>query len=172
MPNTPKIRLLVTDVDGTLTDGVYTVSDDGTISKRFHTHDFHGMMDLQHAGVSILVLTSSNDDCIKVRYNQLPPVAKTRMHLATGHVDKLSYLKKYLSENAGILMSEVAYIGDDINDLDCMNVVGYTGCPNDAHPSVLSDVNYICDRNGGNGAVREFIEEYLWKFIERENIHV
>jgi len=164
MDNCP-IKLFVVDVDGTMTDGSYNVSSNGTITKRFCTQDFHGMMDLQNAGVDILILTSSTDDCIRMRYNHLPVEAKSRMELVCGKIDKLSFLSGYIKRK-NIPMSEVAYMGDDIGDLECMRVAGHTGCPNDAHETIKKESFYRAEKNGGYGAVREFFEEYIWQRIK------
>ena len=74
-----------------------------------------------------------------------------------GVSDKVEKLKEVAKSN-GVLLEEVAYIGDDLNDLDCMGICGLSACPNDAIDEVTSNVDFKCNKNGGYGAVREFIE--------------
>lgn len=159
MDNHTKIRLLVCDVDGTLTNGEYIVSDNGAISKAFCTRDFYGLQKLQEAGVEVIIMTSSEDDVIMYKYRQLPNACVQKMSLTTGVLDKASELEKEINGTIGF--KEIAYIGDDDNDVEAMSLCGITAAPADSHLAGTDHVNFTCSRDGGRGAVREFAEYIL-----------
>ena len=152
-----KIKLLVMDVDGTLTDGKIYIGNDGEMMKAFDIKDGCGIHDiLIPAGIIPIVITGRKS---KIVYNRCREIGI--QNLFQGVRDKTSQLDSVL-RTFGYSLSEVAYIGDDINDLPCMQHVkstgGIIGCPADAVDSVKSFADFISHHNGGNGAVREFIE--------------
>lgn len=161
------IRLLVVDVDGTLTDGLYTVSSDGTLSKNFYTRDFHGLQMVQEAGVDVLLLTQSDDPVIQWRLNMLPPSAKSAMMLARNIRNKLDEVERRMALDYHIDWRQVAYIGDAENDLACMKMAALTGCPNDAISFVQTQSNFISDYKGGRGAVYDFAKYLLKRKAEQ-----
>lgn len=147
-----KIRMLVMDVDGTLTDGRIYVGADGEMMKAFHVQDGYAIAHiLPEKGVVPVIITGRSSRIVERRAAELKIV-----HLHQGVSDKLCKLKEVASE-LGLCAEEIAYIGDDVNDLDCIRYCGYTACPADAVPEVLEAVDYVCKRGGGRGAVREFI---------------
>ena len=147
------IKYLVLDVDGTLTDGKIYMGNDGEILKAFNIKDGCGIHDIAiPRGLIPVVITGRSSEIVKQRCKELGI-----KFVYQGVRDKLTKL-----QNVAEKLSAVAYIGDDINDLPCMEAVkiagGIVGCPQDAVEKVLQIANYRCSYNGGEGAVREFIE--------------
>lgn len=151
------IKLLVLDVDGTMTDGKIYMGDSGEVFKAFDIKDGCGIKELLiPAGITPLIITGRKSNIVENRCNE---IGIKEIH--QGITCKIRNLEDYMLEK-GLSFHQVAYIGDDINDLECMNKVllnnGIVGCPNDAVSSVKKIATYVCERKGGNGAVREFIE--------------
>ncbi|MDH4069433.1 MAG: HAD-IIIA family hydrolase [Ignavibacteria bacterium] len=152
------IRLVLTDNDGVLTDtGVY-YNEHGEAFKRFSIRDGMGVELLRAAGIETAILTSEVSPSVKRRAEKL------RMkHLYLGIKDKGAYLPRILKETR-LQASQLAYIGDDVNDLGIINLItpqGLTACPQDGMPVVRRAVHYRCEKPGGNGAFRDFAEWIL-----------
>ena len=146
------IKMLVMDVDGTLTDGHIYIGAEGEMMKAFHVQDGYAIAHiLPEKDIIPVIITGRRSKILERRAAELKIT-----HLHQGVVDKLSKLKEIAAE-LGVDADEIAYIGDDINDLDCIRWCGLTACPADAVPAVHEAVKYVCSRNGGCGAVREFI---------------
>lgn len=151
-----KIKMLVMDVDGTLTDGHIYMGEKGEVMKAFHAQDGYGIAGiLPKYGIIPVIITGRSSQITANRAAELHIT-----HLYQGITDKLGLLKE-LAEEMGLTAEDVAYIGDDLNDLDCIRWCGFTGCPADAVEEIQEAVDYICSRGGGSGAVREFIGELL-----------
>lgn len=151
-----KIKMLVMDVDGTLTDGHIYIGAEGEVVKAFHVQDGYAIAHiLPEKSIVPVIITGRSSKIVERRAAELKII-----HLHQGVADKLSKLKEVAAE-LGINADEIAYIGDDLNDLDCIRWCGLTACPADAVPAVRENVQYVCSRNGGNGAVREFIDRFL-----------
>ncbi len=148
------INLALIDVDGTLTDGVYTMGENGSFSKNFYTRDFHGLWLIQPS-VKIGIMTFAKDSVITLQCNR----AKVNADLHLGVQDK--YMKvadMYLGEHD---WENMAYIGDDVIDIGLLKKVGFAMCPADAHPLVLKTMDEcgnVSEFNGGRGCVREFAD--------------
>ena len=148
-----KIKMLVMDVDGTLTDGCIYISPTGEAFKAFNVKDGYAIVNILPAvGAVPVIITGRKSDIVSLRCKELGIT-----HCYQGVSDKLSVLKE-LALEIGVVSEEIAYIGDDINDLDCIRFCGLTACPFDASDEVKSVVDYVCNNPGGKGAVREFIE--------------
>ena len=141
------------DVDGTLTDGKIYMSADGELMKAFNIKDGYAIAHLEDKQIVPVIITGRSSEILVRRCRELGIV-----ELYQGIEDKtaklLSICKKFQVE-----ASNVAYIGDDLNDLECMKICGYSAAPADAAKEVLACVDYICKHRGGEGAVREFIEQ-------------
>lgn len=147
------IKVLVLDVDGTLTDGKVYIGESGEVFKAFDIKDGLGLHDiLPKYGIIPIIITGRSSKMLAVRCRELG-----MEHLYQGVKDKISTLNQVLSK-FGLNYENCAYIGDDINDLQCMQLVAVRGCPADAVDAVKMEADYIASRNGGCGAVREFIE--------------
>ena len=151
-----KIKILVMDVDGTLTDGHIYVGAEGEMMKAFHVQDGYGIAHiLPQLGITPVIITGRSSRIVEKRAAELKIA-----HLHQGIGDKLAKLQEVATE-LGATAEEIAYIGDDVNDLDCIRWCGCTACPADAVPEVLEKVDYVCKRDGGRGAVREFIDSVI-----------
>jgi len=147
-----KIKMLVMDVDGTLTDGKIYMGSDGEVFKAFDVKDGYAIAHLHEVGIIPVIITGRKSKIVENRAKEL-----NIKEVYQGVSDKVEKLKEVAKDN-GVLLEEVAYIGDDLNDLDCMSICGLSACPNDAIDEVTSNVDFKCNKNGGYGAVREFIE--------------
>ncbi len=147
-----KIKMLVMDIDGTLTDGKIYISATGEVMKAFNVKDGYRIIKLSENGIIPVIITGRTSEIVAERARELHI-----SELYQGVGDKLTVLKG-VAEKYGILSSEVAYIGDDLNDLDCIRYCGMTACPSDAVEQLFSEVDYVCIHRGGDGAVREFID--------------
>ncbi len=150
-----KIKLVLTDNDGVLTDtGVY-YSDAGEIMKRFSIRDGMGVERLRDCGIETGIMSGEISGSIKTRADKL-----TIKHLYLGIKDKPKKLLEILVDT-DFKLEEIAYIGDDYNDLDVISTVnqkGLTAAPQDAMPKIIDAVIYRCKTNGGQGAFRDFAE--------------
>jgi len=150
-----EVRILVMDVDGTLTDGAMYYSAEGEALKRFSTRDGMGITLLHRAGISTAIVTSE-DSAIAGRRAE-----KLRVpHVILGCRDKSKAVAD-LAATLDVSMDAIAYIGDDVNDGPVMGLCGLTACPSDASESIKRVAQYVCSASGGNGAVREFAEIIL-----------
>ena len=150
------IQMLVMDVDGTLTDGHIYIGAEGEMMKAFHVQDGYAIAHiLPEKKIVPVIITGRSSKIVERRAAELKI-----SHLHQGITDKLSKLKE-VAAALGISAEEIAYIGDDVNDLDCIRYCGLTACPADAVPVVRKAVDYVCERNGGSGAVREFIDKFV-----------
>jgi 3-deoxy-D-manno-octulosonate 8-phosphate phosphatase (KDO 8-P phosphatase) len=147
-----KIKLLLTDCDGVLTDGGVYYSESGEVMKRFNIRDGMGVERLRKMGIPTGIITGERSPSVVRRAEKLNI---EELHL--GVKDKPEKLRTILSRLA-LKKEEIAYIGDDVNDLEVMQMVGLTACPNDAISLVKPHVDYICEAKGGQGAFREFVE--------------
>lgn len=150
------IKLFATDVDGTLTDGCMYYAQDGTELKKFNFKDGMGFKLLKDAGIKTAIITSESTDIVKKRADKLQVD-----YLSMGTWQKLDFVKN-ICEKLGITLDEVAYIGDDINDIELLSAVKFKACPNDSVEKVKAvDGIIVLNSCGGYGAVREFIEFLL-----------
>ena len=153
-----RLRLIITDVDGVLTDGGIYFSESGEALKRFSVRDGMGVERLRAEGIETAFLTRESSAIVKRRAEKL---AIRHCHL--GVSDKTAFLPRLLAE-AGVNDDEIAYIGDDVNDEGIMALVaerGLVGAPLDAVPSVLRRAHHCCALPGGCGAFRDFAEWIL-----------
>jgi 3-deoxy-D-manno-octulosonate 8-phosphate phosphatase (KDO 8-P phosphatase) len=150
-----RIRLFATDVDGVLTDAGMYYSESGDEWKKFNTRDGMGIKLLQKAGLITAIVTQERTRLVARRAEKL---AIPEVH--QGVMDKLSVIRD-MASRYGLALEEVAYIGDDVNDLEALKVVGFSAAPADAMPQVLRAVDYVCRKKGGEGAVREVVELIL-----------
>jgi len=152
------VRLVLTDSDGVLTDtGVY-YSERGEELKRFSIRDGMGVERLRLAGVETGIVTGELSPSVVRRAEKL-----ALRHVLLGVKDKLSAVRGLCAER-GLGLDEVAYIGDDVNDLAVLSEIsrrGLTASPSDALPSVRAVVTHVCAAPGGHGAFREFAEWIL-----------
>lgn len=154
-----KIRALVMDVDGTLTDGKIYMGADGEIMKVFDIKDGYAIAKLYHVGITPIIITGRKSAILEKRCKEL-----NISEVYQGVSEKAELLHTVLAR-LGITAAEVAYIGDDLNDLECMRMCGLRACPYDAVDEIRSVVDLVCTQKGGFGAVREFIEYIQNRYI-------
>ncbi len=150
-----KVRMLCMDVDGVLTDGGMYYSEAGDEMKRFQVKDGMGIKMLQAAGVITAIVTREKTAIVDRRFTKL-----TVPEIHQGVEDKLNDITR-LARKYGLTLAQIAYVGDDINDVDALKAVGFSAAPADAMPCALDAVLYVCAHNGGDGAVREIADLIL-----------
>jgi len=150
-----KIKLFAMDVDGVLTDGGMYYSIEGEVLKKFNTKDGMGIELLRKNNI-IPVIISKEDSKIVLRRAEKLKIKEVYI----GIKDKLNIIEK-LKEKYNLKYENIAYIGDDINDLLVLKKVGLSFAPNDALPEIKQIVDHITFKKGGKGAVREAIELIL-----------
>ncbi len=150
-----RVRLLATDVDGVLTDAGMYYSESGDELKKFNTHDGMGIKLLQRIGLLTALITQEETKLVARRGEKL---AIPEIH--QGARDKLAVMRGIIARH-GLSLREVAYIGDDVNDLETLKAVGFSAAPADSLPTVLEAVHYVCRKKGGEGAVREVVDLIL-----------
>lgn len=159
------IKVLVMDVDGTLTDGKLYIGPSGEEFKAFNIKDGYGIKDIcGRKGIIPVVLTGRSSDIVLRRCEEL-----NISHVYQGSTDKVQRLKG-ISSSFNIPLSNFAYIGDDLNDEDCVLLInkegGLTGCPADGDQKIVNEAKFKCTKNGGEGAVREFIDYFVREFCD------
>ena len=147
-----RIRLVVFDVDGVLTDGSLFLGDDGQQYKAFHSKDGHGMRMLQDSGVDIAILTGRVSKVVEHRMQDLGIEL-----VMQGHREKLPAFEA-LMQQTGLAPEDIAYVGDDVVDLPVMTRVGLAIGVQDAHPLVRHHAHWLTANAGGRGAAREVCE--------------
>ena len=150
------IRLFLTDVDGTLTDGGMYYSTEGDVMKRFYVRDGMGMKLLQQAGVRVGIITSETTPIVHARAKKL---GVDYLFMGVRFDGKMKVAEQICKE-MGITLDEVAYIGDDVNDMVLLEAAGLAACPADACEEVLAlPTIRVMTHKGGHGAVRELADE-------------
>lgn len=150
-----KIKYLIIDVDGTMTDAGIYYDEHGNELKKFCTKDAAGYFAAQRAGIKLMVLTGRECQATTRRMQEMK-----FDYIVQNIKDKESYLKDFMEKN-GISREELGYIGDDLNDLLPMKLCAFVGCPADACEEVKRHADYIAGIKGGYGAVRDVISAIL-----------
>lgn len=153
-----RIRLVLTDCDGVLTDGSVYYGSQGEALRRFSVRDGMGVERLRDAGIATAICSRESSASIAMRSEKL-----RLPWLFLGVQDKAAHLETVLKKTR-LPPEALAYIGDDVNDLGLLAAVGeqgLIGCPADAMPEVLSLCHYVCSAKGGSGAFRDFAEWIL-----------
>lgn len=157
-----QIKLFLCDVDGTLTDGGMYYSESGDELKKFNTRDGMGFQLLREAGIKAGIITSENTNIVENRAKKLQIDYLCQSKRDGGKVAAA----QEICDELGITLSEVAYIGDDINCFDLLSAVAVAACPTDAMQKVKSIPNIrVMTKKGGEGCVREFIEALLCRSL-------
>ena len=150
-----KIKLVGTDIDGVWTDSKMYVTPNGEWMKAFSTYDGMATAMLKETGIIVAILTGENSDVVIARAEKL--------QVNEVYVDEHEKLKRltYLTKKYDITMDEVAYIGDDVNDLEVLKAVGFSALAGNSPIQDQFTPDYITTRHGGNGAFREFADIIL-----------
>ena len=154
-----KIRLFLTDCDGCLTDGGMYYSENGDELKKFSALDGLGFRLMRERGILCGIITGENRELVARRAEKL----KLDI-LKMGVTDKLTIVREICRER-GITLQEVAYVGDDLNDKELLDAVGFSASVPGALSEVKEGVDYVTKRPGGSGAVREVIQYILENLV-------
>lgn len=149
------IKLIVVDVDGTMTDGGVYIDSNGVESKKFNIKDGAGIILAESIGIEFMLLTGRMSLCVEQRAKELKI-----SYVFQNIKDKGEFLRKFI-DNEKLAKREVVYIGDDLNDLPAMQYAGTKVCPLDASEDVKSICDYVLNVKGGNGVVRAFVDILL-----------
>lgn len=147
-----KIKMVVFDVDGVMTDGSITYDENGVEYKTFNVKDGQGIVRITKEGIITAIITARNNATVKHRFENL---GMSRLFM--GQKDKMIAMKQLLDEY-NLDLSQVAYMGDDLPDIPVLKEVGLASCPNDAIDEVKELCHFISSKNGGRGAVRELTD--------------
>tara|TARA_Y100001968_G_C19346214_1_gene712166 strand:- start:405 stop:890 length:486 start_codon:yes stop_codon:yes gene_type:complete len=149
------IKLLATDIDGVWTDAKMYYTEQGDYMKAFSTYDGMATSLLKNKNIEVAILTSENSEIVRRRAEKL--------NIKYVYIDEKEKLLriKYLCNRLGISLNEVAYIGDDLNDIDVLSNVGISAMPINSPILDIYNPDYITKRAGGNGAFREFADLIL-----------
>lgn len=149
------VKLLISDVDGVLTDGTIIYDAEGRETKVFDARDGMIIVALLNAGIKVAILSGRNSKVVDIRAAELGiPIVRQ------GAIRKLEVLESILAE-VGLSAEETAFIGDDVNDISVLRKVGLALCPANAVAEARAEADYICRAGGGHGAVREIGEMIL-----------
>lgn len=151
----PEIRMFLTDCDGCLTDGGMYYSENGDELKKFNTRDGMGFAHLHSKGIITGMVTSEDRELNRSRAEKLKLDV-----LIQGCKDKVAAVRE-LSEKYNVPLENIAYVGDGVNDLGIIRLVGFACCPADAMPQVIEVSDYIAKNKGDEGVIREIVELIL-----------
>ena len=155
------IKLVAFDVDGVLTDGSITYDENGVEYKTFNSKDGCGIVRLNTAGIITAIITARNNGTV---FHRAANLGVTELH--QGQKNKIEKLEEIM-DKYNLTFDEVAYMGDDLPDICILEKVKLAGCPNDAVEEVLEVANWISEKDGGRGAVREFCD-YILKVYNKQ----
>jgi len=147
-----RVRLLVFDVDGVLTDGGLYYGQDGELMKRFDVKDGHALVMARLSGLPAAILTARTSGIVETRGRELGLAA-----VLQGRRDKSAALKELVAQ-LDVPLDACAYMGDDHNDLGPLSMVALSACPADAVPEVRDEAHFVTQSPGGRGAARELVE--------------
>jgi len=147
-----RLKAVALDVDGVLTDGTFWWGPDGIELKRFSFRDVMGISRASRQGI-VFALISGEDNQLVTRFAKKMNI----MNLYLGCKDKASALNVFAQEQ-GLALSEIGFMGDDINDVPAMKLAGMAAAPANAHQSAVAAARFIAKNPGGNGAVREWLD--------------
>lgn len=150
-----RVKLMIFDVDGVLTDGGLLFTAEGDTMKAFNSMDGHGAKLLREGGIDTAIITGRKSGIVAVRAQEL-----RIKHLYQGIEHKMTAFQQLLDET-GIAPEECGYMGDDWPDLAVMLRVGFAAAPANSHPEVLARAHWVSEARGGHGAVRELCDTLL-----------
>jgi len=150
-----RIKMILMDVDGTMTNGSLYILQNGEEVKSYNVRDGLGILLADLAGFKTGIITGKHSKALEIRAQKL-----RISELYQGIIQKKRVFLE-IKEKHKLKAKEIAYIGDDVGDLEVIQAVGLAGAVSDAHPLIKENSDYICSQKGGSGAVREFIEFIL-----------
>ena len=169
MKKAGKIKLLMLDVDGVMTDGSIILDNKGNEFKRFHVRDGHGIKMIQRAGIKVAIITGRKSKVVEIRAKELG-ITEVYQKIYKKSVVFEKLIKKYKCRD-----ENVAFMGDDVVDRELLKRAGLSAAPADAEDEAKKLADFVAKRNGGRGAVREFTDlilksSNLWKKVSGESL--
>ena len=169
MKKAGKIKLLILDVDGVMTDGSIVLDNEGNEFKRFHVRDGHGIKMIQRAGIKVAIITGRKSKVVEIRAKELG-ITEVYQKIFKKSVVFEKLIKKYKCRD-----ENVAFMGDDVVDRELLKRAGLSAAPADAEDEAKKLADFVAKRNGGRGAVREFTDlilksSNLWKKVSGESL--
>lgn len=150
-----KIKIILTDVDGVLTDGSRFYSTNGECVKNFHVRDGMGVNILLRNNIKTIIITKENSEIVRIWASDV------NISKMFSGIKKKELILSTICEKYNVSNNEIAFIGDDVNDLKLLELVGFSASPSDAALQIRNHVNYVCESSGGHGAFREFADLIL-----------
>jgi 3-deoxy-D-manno-octulosonate 8-phosphate phosphatase (KDO 8-P phosphatase) len=150
-----RVKMMIFDVDGVLTDGGLLFTAEGDTMKAFHSMDGHGMKLLREAGIETAIITGRKSGIVAVRAKEMNVA-----HLYQGVQDKPAAFADLLAKT-GLTAQECGYMGDDWVDLAVMLKAGFAAAPANSHPEVIARAHWVSEARGGHGAAREVVDTLL-----------
>lgn len=145
-----KIKIVLTDVDGVLTDGGMYYSDKGEIMKKFHVRDGMAVTLLNKNNIPTIIVTKEKTKIVRQWAN------KMNINKVHDGIVRKELVIDDICKNYNVTQNEIAFIGDDVNDLELMSIVGFSATPKDGIKQAKKIADYVCESNGGQGAFNEF----------------
>ncbi len=169
MKKAGKIKLLMLDVDGVMTDGSIILDKNGNELKRFHVRDGHGIKMIGRAGIKVAIITGRKSKVVEIRAKELG-ITEVYQKIFKKSVVFEKLIKKYKCRD-----ENVAFMGDDVVDRELLKRAGLSAAPADAEDEAKKLADFVAKRNGGRGAVREFTDlilksSNLWKKVSGESL--
>ncbi len=155
IPDFSKIKMLVCDFDGVMTDNTVIVDQHGNEAVRCNRGDGLGIDMLKAAGIKVYILSKEKNPVVAARAKKL------QVPVFHGIDDKIEIFKQ-LADEEHVPMDQVCFIGNDVNDLECVAAAGIGAGVNDSHPRIIEAASFITEKRGGEGAVREIAEKILF----------
>jgi len=169
------IKNVAIDVDGTLTDGMYSISSNEIITKNFYTRDFAALERILIKGYNVIIITSSSGECISAKLKSNKFLSKyNNLFIISAIENKAAFIEDLRKGKFAIYCpirlrvftlkfdwKELVYIGDAGNDLESMKLAGYSACPSDAEKPILKIAKYVSSCCGGHGAVADSVKRLL-----------
>lgn len=150
-----KIKLVLTDVDGVLTDGGRFYSESGECFKKFHTRDGMGVNILLRNKIKTVIITKEKSKIV-MKWGKDMNVEKIFYGIKIKEALLNSICKQFKVKS-----DQIAYVGDDVNDIGLLKLVGLSACPNDSPKIIKKEVDYVCENDGGNGVFREIVDQII-----------
>lgn len=149
------IKIFLSDCDGVLTDGGMYYFENGNEAKKFNTRDGMGFKILRKNNIKIGIITGENTNIVRARAKKL------KMDILFMGIDNKGKVLDEICNTYKVSYGEIAYVGDDINDIEILKKVKMSFCPSDAHRKVKKETKYVMESKGGQGVIREIVDKFF-----------
>ena len=149
------IKIFLSDCDGVLTDGGMYYFENGNEAKKFNTRDGMGFKILRENNIKIGIITGENTNIVRARAKKL------KMDILFMGINNKEKVLDEICNTYKVSYEEIAYVGDDINDIEILKKVNMSFCPSDAHRKVKKETKYVMESKGGQGVIREIVDKFF-----------